>query len=110
HSGASGAASSAAVAGAIAVPAESEQGKMAGAVNKAKKTVSWIQENMLAVMAVVLALIVVLVTWVLRRANSENRNGDDSPAPVSEAMVREKLEKINLDLDQPPSDEPPVRQ
>lgn len=110
HSGAPGAASSAAVAGAIAVPAESESGKMAGAVNKAKKTVSWIQENMLAVMAVVLALIVVLVTWVLRRANSENRNGDDSPAPVSEAMVREKLEKINLDLDQPPSDEPPVRQ
>ncbi|MGO3132877.1 MAG: type IV pilus assembly protein FimV [Alcaligenes sp.] len=110
HSGAPGAASSAAVAGAITVPAESESGKMAGAVNKAKKTVSWIQENMLAVMAVVLALIVVLVTWVLRRANSENRNGDDSPAPVSEAMVREKLEKINLDLDQPPSDEPPVRQ
>lgn len=110
HSGASGAASSAAVAGAISVPSEPEQGKMAGAVNKAKKTVSWIQEHMLAVMAVVLALIVVLVTWVLRRANTENRHGDDSPAPVSEAMVREKLEKINLDLDQPPSDEPPVRQ
>ncbi|MEJ6667189.1 MAG: FimV/HubP family polar landmark protein [Alcaligenes aquatilis] len=110
HSGASGAASSAAVAGAISAPSESEQGKMAGAVNKAKKTVSWIQEHMLAVMAVVLALIVVLVTWVLRRANTENRHGDDSPAPVSEAMVREKLEKINLDLDQPPSDEPPVRQ
>lgn len=110
HSGASGAASSAAVAGAISAPSEPEQGKMAGAVNKAKKTVSWIQEHMLAVMAVVLALIVVLVTWVLRRANTENRHGDDSPAPVSEAMVREKLEKINLDLDQPPSDEPPVRQ
>lgn len=110
QSGASGAASSAAVAGAISVPPEPEQGKMAGAVNKAKKTVSWIQEHMLAVMAVVLALIVVLVTWVLRRANTENRHGDDSPAPVSEAMVREKLEKINLDLDQPPSDEPPVRQ
>jgi pilus assembly protein FimV len=110
HSGASGAASSASVAGAISAPSESEQGKMAGAVNKAKKTVSWIQEHMLAVMAVVLALIVVLVTWVLRRANTENRHGDDSPAPVSEAMVREKLEKINLDLDQPPSDEPPVRQ
>lgn len=110
HSGASGAASSAAVAGGIAVPSESDQGKMAGAVNKAKNTVSWIQEHMLAVMAVVLALIVVLVTWVLRRANTENRHGDDSPAPVSEAMVREKLEKINLDLDQPPSDEPPVRQ
>ena len=96
HSGASGAASSAAVAGAISVPSEPEQGKMAGAVNKAKKTVSWIQEHMLAVMAVVLALIVVLVTWVLRRANTENRHGDDSPAPVSEAMVREKLEKIKL--------------
>ncbi len=110
QSGAPGATSSAATAGAITVPAEPGSGKVAGAVNKAKKTVSWIQEHMLAVMAVVLALIVILVTWVLRRANSENRNGDDSPAPVSEAMVREKLEKINLDLDQPPSDEPPVRQ
>ncbi|WP_341669538.1 type IV pilus assembly protein FimV [Alcaligenes sp. SDU_A2] len=87
-----------------------EQGKMAQAVNKAKNTVSWIQENMLAVMAIVLALIVLIVTWVLKRANSANQDIDDSPAPVSEAMVREKLEKINLDLDQPPSDEPPVRQ
>lgn len=87
-----------------------DQGKMAGAVNKAKKTVSWIQEHMLAVMAVVLALIVLIVTWVLKRANTANQDIDDSPAPVSEAMVREKLEKINLDLDQPPSDEPSVRQ
>ncbi len=114
---AEGAASSAAASDATSSPPGSpsvvpgpDQGKMAGAVNKAKKTVSWIQEHMLAVMAVVLALIVLIVTWVLKRANSANQDIDDSPAPVSEAMVREKLEKINLDLDQPPSDEPPVRQ
>ena len=111
------AAAGSAASGAAASPSGSpsvvpgpDQGKMAGAVNKAKKTVSWIQEHMLAVMAVVLALIVLIVTWVLKRANTANQDIDDSPAPVSEAMVREKLEKINLDLDQPPSDEPSVRQ
>ncbi len=107
--GQAGAAAPLAASGSASVAPGPEQGKMAGAVNKAKKTVSWIQEHMLAVMAVVLALIVLIVTWVLKRANSANQDIDDSPAPVSEAMVREKLEKINLDLDQPPSDEPPVR-
>lgn len=76
---------------------------------KAVSKVSWIQENMLAVMGVVLAFIVLIIAWVLRRANSASRELDDAPAPVSEAMVREKLEQINLDLDQPPSDEPSPR-
>lgn len=80
--------------------------------NKAQKVVrkvSWIQENMLAVMGTLLALIVFIIALVLRRANSSNRELDDAPAPVSEAMVREKLAQINLDLDQPPSDEPSHR-
>lgn len=71
---------------------------------KAGKTVSWIQEHMLMVMSSLLMLIVVLTIWILRRANV-NRDYTDSPAPVSSDMVREKLEKINLDLDVPPSDE-----
>lgn len=76
---------------------------------KAVSKVSWIQEHMLAVMGVLLALIVIIIAWVLRRANTSSRELDDTPAPVSEAMVREKLEQINLDLDQPPSDEPTPR-
>lgn len=76
---------------------------------KAVSKVSWIQEHMLAVMGVLLALIIIVIAWVLRRANAASRELDDTPAPVSEAMVREKLEQINLDLDQPPSDEPTPR-
>lgn len=68
-------------------------------------TLSWIQEHLLIVMSALLALIVIITVWVLRRANN-SRAEVDSPAPVTPEMVREKLEKINLDLDVPPSDEP----
>ncbi|MGG4603494.1 FimV family protein [Paenalcaligenes sp. Me131] len=68
-------------------------------------TLSWIQEHLLIVMSALLALIVIITVWVLRRANN-SRAEIDSPAPVTPEMVREKLEKINLDLDVPPSDEP----
>lgn len=68
-------------------------------------TLSWIQEHLLIVMSALLALIVIIAVWVLRRANN-SRAEVDSPAPVTPEMVREKLEKINLDLDVPPSDEP----
>lgn len=68
-------------------------------------TLSWIQEHLLIVMSALLALIVIITVWILRRANN-SRAEVDSPAPVTPEMVREKLEKINLDLDVPPSDEP----
>ena len=93
--------------------ADSSINKLAAASNAsvaspttAGKTVSWIQEHMLMVMSLLLVLLVVLTVWILRRANT-SRGDIDSPAPVSSDMVREKLEKINLDLDVPPSDEPP---
>lgn len=78
-------------------------------LSKAGKTLSWIQEHMLIVMASLLVLLVVITVWILRRANT-SRGDMESPAPVSPDMVREKLEKINLDLDVPPSDEPPKPQ
>lgn len=79
--------------------------KNTSSITDTGSTLSWIQEHLLIVMSALLALIVIITVWILRRANN-SRAEVDSPAPVTPEMVREKLEKINLDLDVPPSDEP----
>lgn len=73
--------------------------------NKAGQTVSWIQEHMLGVITGLLALIVLIIAWILRRANAA-RDDDARPGLVTEAMVKEKLDKIDLDFENAPSDEP----
>jgi len=65
---------------------------------KAEQSVSWLQEHMLGVITGVLAFIVLIIAWLLRRANSANRDGDGHGV-ITDAMVQEKLEQINLDLD-----------
>jgi pilus assembly protein FimV len=66
---------------------------------KAEQTVSWIQEHMLGVITGLLALIVLVIAWLLRRANTGRDDGrDDHSGLITEAMVREKLDQINLDL------------
>ncbi len=75
--------------------------------NKAEQTVSWFQEHILAVVTAILALIVLIIAWVLRRANA-GRHDSDQGVPITEAMVKEQLEKINLDLGAPPTDERPA--
>ncbi|NYT61197.1 hypothetical protein H0A66_02500 [Alcaligenaceae bacterium] len=75
---------------------------------KAEKTVSWIQEHMLGVITGLLALIVLIIAWILRRANAA-RDGDDHGRLITEAMVQEKLDKINLDLEQALPNEPHSR-
>ncbi len=72
--------------------------------NKADQTVSWIQEHMLGVITGLLALIVLIIAWILRRANAAH-DDDDHASPITEAMVKEKLDRINLDLAQPPTDD-----
>lgn len=68
---------------------------------------SWFQEHMLGTITGLLALIVLVIAWLLRRANtSRDDDHDDQPALITQAMVKEKLDKINLDLSEPPSDEP----
>lgn len=62
---------------------------------KAEKTVSWLQENLIAIGGGILALIVLFVLWLLRRSG---RPADDGENAITEAMIREKLEKIDLDL------------
>lgn len=80
------------------------KGKAGGSADtistKTEKTVSWFQEHMLGVITGLLALIVLVVAWLLRRANSARNEGrDDSSGLITEAMVREKLSQIDLDLD-----------
>ncbi len=73
---------------------------------KAGQTVSWFQEHTLGVITGVLALIVLIIAWLLRRANAARGDGRDGV--ITEAMVQEKLEQINLDL-AGSEDSPPVR-
>ncbi|GAB2906084.1 type IV pilus assembly protein FimV [Paralcaligenes ginsengisoli] len=77
------------------------------ASNKAEQSVSWFQEHLLGVITALLAFVVLIIAWLLRRANvARDDDSDDHPSAITEAMVKEKLDKINLDLSQPPSDEP----
>ena len=71
---------------------------------------SWLADNLLAIVTAFLALIVFIIAWALRRAGT--RRGDDDeetpftePAPLNEAALNRRLNEINLDLDQPPTDE-----
>ncbi|MBP6018840.1 MAG: hypothetical protein KA735_05060 [Burkholderiaceae bacterium] len=70
---------------------------------KAKLTVSWLQENMLAVISGILVFIVLLLAWLLRRASAKRNDG----SAVSPAMVKKKLDEINLDLNQAATDSSP---
>lgn len=61
---------------------------------------------MLGVITGLLAFIVLIIAWLLRRANAARDEGrPGNTGPITEAMVKEKLEQINLDLEQ----EPPAR-
>lgn len=71
---------------------------------------AWLADNLLAIVTAVLALIVFIIAWALRRAGT--RRGDDDeetpfaePTPLNEAALNRRLNEINLDLDQPPTDE-----
>ncbi|MGB3290485.1 MAG: hypothetical protein WBA83_14540, partial [Burkholderiaceae bacterium] len=67
---------------------------------KAEQPVSWFQEHMLGTITGILAFIVLIIAWLLRRANTGRH--DDNQGVITESMVKEKLEQINLDLEQEP--------
>ncbi len=77
----------------LAVP-ESAPAKM----NKVDKTVSWLQNNLLAIVTIILAVLVLVLAWALRRASGARAGRDGSGGVITEAMVKEKLDQINLDL------------
>ncbi|NYT85876.1 type IV pilus assembly protein FimV [Pollutimonas harenae] len=76
---------------------------------KAEQSVSWFQEHMLGVITGLLAFIVLIIAWLLRRANAVRDTGrEGNTGPITEAMVKEKLDQINLDLEQEaPNRSPP---
>lgn len=73
-------------------------------------------DNLLVVVTAILALIVLIIAWLLRRAGArradENEDEDASYGgePVLDtSLLTRKLDGIDLDLNKPPTDEPPAR-
>lgn len=64
--------------------------------SKAVTPVSWFQDNLLVLITGILAIIVLVVAWLLRRVG---RADDSTDSGITEDMVRERLQGINLDLD-----------
>lgn len=82
---ASGAAASASASDAVSTTTYSSQGKG-----------PWLTNTMLAIITAVLALLVLIVAWLLRRANAADR---DAPGgQITDDMIQEKLNTIDLDL------------
>lgn len=75
--------------------------------SKAATPVSWFQDNLLGIITGILALVVLVVAWLLRRAGSDR--DDVQSTGITEDMVRERLQGINLDLDEPPATKPDSR-
>lgn len=66
---------------------------------------SWFEEHLLATITTGLALIVLIIAWLLRRMNTaRDEDSDGRPAQITEAMVQEKLDQINLNLHESPAD------
>lgn len=74
------------------------------ASGKAEESASWWQENLMAAAISGLALLVIIVAWILRRAAAGRRDAFESDSPITDAMVREKLQGIDLELNPPQAD------
>jgi len=115
--GAAGSASTTAVPGTEAEAQDLAAASGNGAAGAAPTTGNWLTDNLLVVVTAVLALIVLIVAWLLRRAGArradENEEYDDDSydaEPVLDAaLLSRKLDGIDLDLDKPPTDEPSTR-
>lgn len=77
--------------------------------DKSVQSASWFAQDKWIWLGGLLALAALLVAWFLRRAQSSNLAYAEA-VPESADRVREKLEKINLDLDSPPTDEVEFRE
>lgn len=104
--GSSANASGSTQAGASTASASSED-STSSTPTKADQPVSWLQQNLLVVITAVLALLVLVIAWVLRRASTSR--GGENQGVITEAMVQERLAKIDLDLATPPEDGRPPR-
>jgi len=73
----------------------------------AQHRASWLQDHLLGVMTGLLALIVLIIAWLLRRANAARDEAEAGPR-VTESMVRERIQDIDLNLE-PGESRPPQR-
>lgn len=64
---------------------------------------SWLRKNMLPIVGGGLALLVLVVVWLLRRASAAGDDEFERANPITDSMVQQKLREIDLDLDQPPT-------
>jgi pilus assembly protein FimV len=67
---------------------------------QAEKTVSWLQANWMVPAAGLLALLILIFGWLIRRGRAANEAAGAGEGAITEAMIREKLEKIDLNLDE----------
>ncbi|WP_431521710.1 hypothetical protein [Achromobacter spanius] len=72
---------------------------------------SWLADNLLVIVTALLALIAFVIAWLLRRAGARRDDDDEDTYAYNEpaldtAALNRKLDTINLDLDEPPTDEP----
>lgn len=67
---------------------------------QAEKTVSWLQANWMVPAAGLLALLILIFGWLIRRGRAANEAAGAGEGAITEAMIREKLEKIDLSLDE----------
>ncbi|MGE4369055.1 MAG: FimV/HubP family polar landmark protein [Burkholderiaceae bacterium] len=67
---------------------------------QAEKTVSWLQANWMVPAAGLLALLILIFGWLIRRGRAANEAASAGEGAITEAMIREKLEKIDLSLDE----------
>lgn len=92
----------------VAVPVNQAKANAAAAERHAteetRHRVNWLQDHLLGVMTALLAFIVFVIAWLLRRANTARDEAETDPR-IAE-LVQEKLQGIDLDLPAKPSAPP----
>lgn len=93
------------------VPATGPNSPAAVALDAAKQAVAktgmpnWLSDNLLTIITVVLAIVIFIVAWVLRRAGQRRIDDDEldgfAEPPIDDRVIDEKLSHINLELDKP---------
>lgn len=73
---------------------------------------AWLTDNLLIIVTAVLALIAFVIAWIVRRASARREDqidsdmADDEPSDrtIDPVLIEKRLEGIDLDLNNPPSD------
>ena len=77
---------------------------------------AWLTDNLLIVLTAVLAFIAFVIAWMVRRASARREDqvdselADDEPSDrtIDPALIDKRLNGIDLDLNNPPTDTVPA--